>query len=47
MDKFKMKSVDMTQLNIDKIAQLFPNVITEVKDQKGRPKKSVDFDLLI
>ncbi|MDA8212323.1 MAG: site-specific DNA-methyltransferase [Clostridia bacterium] len=46
MDKLKMKSVDLTQVNIDKIAQLFPNVITEVKDEKGRLKKAVDFALL-
>lgn len=46
MDKLKMKSVDLTQDNIDKIAQLFPNVITEVRDETGRLRKAVDFDLL-
>ena len=25
---------------------LFPNVITEIKDESGNPKKAVDFDLL-
>ncbi|GAB4266310.1 site-specific DNA-methyltransferase [Thermincola ferriacetica] len=46
MDRLKMKSVDLTQDNIDKIAQLFPNVITEVRDETGRLRKAVDFDLL-
>ena len=41
-----MKSVDLTQSNIDKIAELFPNVITEVRDEQGNVKRAVDFDLL-
>ncbi|MBL0711421.1 MAG: hypothetical protein JJV99_10470 [Colwellia sp.] len=31
MDKLKMHSLDMTVDNIEKIAALFPNCITEVK----------------
>jgi len=46
MKKLTMKSVDRTQANIDKIAELFPNVITEVRDEKGNLKRAVDFDLL-
>lgn len=41
-----MKSVDLTQRNIEKIAELFPNVITEVRDENGKLKRAVDFDLL-
>jgi adenine-specific DNA-methyltransferase len=41
-----MKSVDLTQKNIEKIAELFPNVITEVRDENGKLKHAVDFDLL-
>lgn len=41
-----MKSVDLTQANIDKIAELFPNVITEARDEQGKIKRAVDFDLL-
>jgi len=41
-----MKSVDLTQVNIDKIAELFPNVITEARDEQGKIKRAVDFDLL-
>lgn len=46
MKKLTMKSVDLTQANIDKIAELFPNVITEARDEQGKIKRAVDFDLL-
>lgn len=46
MKKLTMKSVDLTQVNIDKIVELFPNVITEARDEKGKIKRAVDFDLL-
>jgi len=46
MNKLTMKSVDLTQANIDKIAELFPNVITEARDEQGKIKRAVDFDLL-
>lgn len=41
-----MKSVDLTQANIEKIAELFPNVITEARDEHGKVVRAVDFDLL-
>jgi adenine-specific DNA-methyltransferase len=44
--KLKMKTPDLTQANIDKIAQLFPNVITEIEGEDGKLKKGIDFDLL-
>ena len=46
MEKMRMESVDMTAQNIDKIAILFPNCITETKDENGHLKKVVNFDLL-
>ncbi|CAM4487787.1 MAG: site-specific DNA-methyltransferase [Paenibacillus macerans] len=46
MNKLTMKSVDLTQANIDKIAELFPNVITEARDEHGKVIRAVDFDLL-
>lgn len=46
MKHLKMKSVDLIEQNIDKIAQLFPNVITEALDQEGKLKRAIDFDLL-
>ncbi|WP_205870972.1 site-specific DNA-methyltransferase [Mycolicibacterium holsaticum] len=41
-----MTSPDLTEVNIEKLAELFPNVITETLDADGNPKKAVDFDLL-
>ena len=41
-----MTSPDLTQANIDKIAELFPNVMTESLDADGNPERAVDFDLL-
>lgn len=46
MDKLTIKSDDCTQINIKRLAQLFPNVITEVRDESGKLKRAVDFDLL-
>ena len=41
-----MESIDMTAQNIEKIGTLFPNCITETKDENGKPKKAINFDLL-
>ena len=46
MEKMRMESVDMTEQNIEKIGALFPNCITETKDEKGKIKKAINFDLL-
>ena len=46
MDKMKMRTPDMTDKNIERLAALFPNVITETKDESGATKKAIDFDLL-
>ncbi|MCP4049847.1 MAG: site-specific DNA-methyltransferase [bacterium] len=46
MEKLKMQTPDITNRNIEQIASLFPNVITETKDEKGNIKKAIDFDLL-
>lgn len=46
MDKMKMESVNMTAQNVEKIGALFPNCITESKDENGKPKKAINFDLL-
>lgn len=52
MDKMRMESVDMTEKNIDRIADLFPNCITEAVDvERSTPdqkvyKKAVNFDML-
>lgn len=44
--KLKMHSPDLTEDNIAKIAVLFPNCISESRDEQGRLKQVVDFDLL-
>ena len=46
MDKMRMESVDITDQNIDKIASLFPSCITEAKDENGKLKKAINFDML-
>ena len=46
MEKMRMESLDMTQQNIDKIAALFPNCITEAEGEDGQLKRVVNFDLL-
>ena len=46
MDKLKMHSPDITQQNIDKLLELFPNCKTEKQDANGDLGTGVDFDLL-
>ena len=46
MDKLKMQTADGVQDNISRIAELFPECITEVKPPTGGVKHSVDFDKL-
>lgn len=52
MDKMKFESPDMTAQNIDRIAALFPNCVTEMLDEehstqeKKAYKRAVDFELL-
>lgn len=46
MDKLKMQTADSVQDNISRIAELFPECITEVNDQMGGVKRSIDFDKL-
>ena len=52
MDKLRMESPDMTALNIDRIAALFPNCVTEMLDEEHSTpekkvyKRAVNFELL-
>jgi adenine-specific DNA-methyltransferase len=46
MNKLKMHSPDLTQANIDKLAEIFPNCIAEARDADGVVKRSIDFDQL-
>ena len=42
----RMESIDMTEKNIEKIKTLFPNCITEIRDEKGIIKHAVNFETL-
>ncbi|WP_339862486.1 site-specific DNA-methyltransferase [Paremcibacter congregatus] len=46
MEKLKMHSPDLTDENIAKIRDLFPNCVTEAKDENGKLRLAVDFDQL-
>ena len=45
MDKLKMQTADGTMQNIERIAQLFPNCVTEVM-KDGKETLAIDFDRL-
>lgn len=45
MDKLKMQTTDGTMQNIERIAQLFPNCVTEVM-KDGKETLAIDFDRL-
>lgn len=46
MEKLKMQTIDVVDENIKRIGEMFPNCLTEVKDEKGRPQVAIDFDQL-
>src|SRR5450756_1251337 len=46
MDKLKMQSPNLVGANIEKIAAMFPNCITEDRDESGQLRRVVDFDQL-
>ena len=46
MNHLKMQSLDVVGNNIDKIAQLFPNCVTERIGKDGKTELAIDFDKL-
>ncbi len=50
MEKMKMQSKDLTQEQIEKLMELFPNCVTETKPDTGRGvlqyARTIDWDLL-
>ena len=46
MEKLKLHTPDLTAENIEKLAQLFPNCVTEAQDEAGRLTQAIDFDQL-
>ena len=45
-DKLKMHSINKVDENIKRIGELFPNCLTEVKDEDGKVVPAIDFDML-
>ena len=46
MEKLKLHTPDITTQNIEKLAELFPNCVTEARDEQGRVTTAIDFDQL-
>ena len=46
MDKLKMHSLNKVDENIRKIGELFPNCVTETKNEDGEVVAAIDFDML-
>lgn len=46
MDKMKFETPDMTAENIEKIAELFPNCVTEMRGENGKIKRGINFEML-
>jgi len=46
MNKLKMQTTNVVDDNIKRIGAMFPNCLTETKDENGRPRLSIDFDQL-
>ncbi len=46
MEQMKMHTVDITESNVEKIGQLFPNCLTEHIGEDGKVETAIDFDQL-
>lgn len=46
MEKLKMQTADMAVKNIELLGQLFPNCLTEKKNDEGKLVRAIDFDKL-
>lgn len=46
MEKLALHTPDLTAQNVDKLAQLFPNCVTESRDAEGKSVRAIDFDQL-
>ncbi len=46
MEKRPLHSTDRTARNVDRLAELFPHVVTEAADTDGNVRRAIDFDLL-
>lgn len=46
MTKLKFETPDLTSQNIDRIAALFPNCVTEMRGENGKLKRGINFEML-
>ncbi len=46
MEKLNLQTHNIVDENIKKIAELFPNCLTERLNEKGQPEAAIDFDML-
>ena len=46
MNKISLTTPDLAEENINRLAELFPSVTTEMKDEDGVSKTAIDFDAL-
>jgi adenine-specific DNA-methyltransferase len=46
MEKLKLHTPDIAAQNVERLAQLFPNCVTEAQDDHGRVTQAIDFDQL-
>ena len=46
MEHLKMHTINKVDENVSKIAALFPNCVTEAKDENGEITHKIDFDML-
>ncbi|RYD75268.1 MAG: site-specific DNA-methyltransferase, partial [Verrucomicrobiaceae bacterium] len=46
MDRLDLQTPDITTRNVERIAALFPNCVTETVDAEGKAALAIDFDLL-
>lgn len=46
MEKMKFETQDIALKNIEKLAELFPNCVTEMRTSNGKIKRGINFELL-
>lgn len=47
MDKLKMQTVNKADENFKRLAEMFPNAVTEAKDENGEVVRAIDKDVLM
>lgn len=47
MDKLKMQTVNKADENFKRLAEMFPNAVTETKDENGEVVRAIDKDVLM